>query len=111
MYAPELDVYVYATGASISGIVKITGGSACNSCVVYALDLTGGLIAYAFTSSSGAYTLQGLPAGSYYVYAGGNNSVIDATHVRIFTNGYFKSGLVPNFSATLSGATAIAVSP
>jgi hypothetical protein len=99
-------------GASISGIVKITGGIACNGCFVEALNLTGSMVAYTEASSSGAYTLEGLPAGSYHVgawpWAG---TVIDATHVRIITGGYYKSGLAPNFSATLAGATAIAVSP
>jgi len=36
-------------------------------------------------------------------------TAIDATHVRIITNGYYKSGAAPNFSATLAGATAIAL--
>ena len=98
-------------GTSISGTVKITGGSACNDCVVDALNLTGSVVASTNTSSSGAYTLQGLPAGSYHVNAYTNGAVIDATHVRIITNGYYKSGLAPNFSPTLAGATAIAVSP
>jgi protocatechuate 3,4-dioxygenase beta subunit len=97
-------------GASISGIVKITGGSACNYCVVDALNLTGSVVASTNTSSSGAYTLQGLSAGSYHVNAYTKSAVIDATHVRIITNGYYKSGAAPNFSATLAGATAIAVS-
>jgi protocatechuate 3,4-dioxygenase beta subunit len=97
-------------GASISGTVKVTGGSACNDCAVDALNLTGSVVASTNTSSSGAYTLQGLPAGSYHVNAYTYGAVIDATHVRIITNGYYKSGLAPNFSATLAGATAIAVS-
>ena len=93
-------------GASISGTVKITGGAACSDCVIFASNG-----AYAVTSSSGAYTLRGLPAGSYRVEALLTSSVIDATHVRIITDGYYKSGAAPNFSATLAGATAIAVSP
>ena len=91
--------------------MKITGGSACNDCVVSALDLTGAAVAYTTTSNSGAYTLQGLSPGSYKVDASTSDSIIDATHVRIMTGGYYKSGLAPNFSATLAGATAIAVSP
>ena len=98
-------------GASISGTVKVTGGTACNDCSVYALNLAGSVVAFTNTSSSGAYTLQGLSAGSYHVNTYANGAVIDATHVRIITNGYYKSGLAPNFSATLAGATAIAVSP
>jgi protocatechuate 3,4-dioxygenase beta subunit len=98
-------------GASISGIVKITGGSACNDCSVLAVTLTGSEVAFTSTSSSGAYKLQGLPAGSYKVEAWGNSAVIDATHVRIVANGFYKSGAAPNFSATIAGATAIAVSP
>jgi protocatechuate 3,4-dioxygenase beta subunit len=97
-------------GATISGIVKITGGSACSDCWVAALDLTGASVAIAYTSSSGLYALQGLPAGSYKVEASTGDSIIDATHVRIMTGGYYKSGLAPNFSATLAGGTAIAVS-
>ena len=97
-------------GATISGIVKITGGSACSDCEVFALDLTGAVVAYASTSISGAYTLQGLSAGSYKVWAGGSDTIIDSTHVRIITSGYYKSGLAPNYSATFAGGTAIAVS-
>ncbi len=93
-------------GASISGTVKITGGAACSDCVIFASNG-----AWAVTSSSGAYTLSGLPAGSYRVEALLSSSVIDATHVRIITDGYYKAGAAPNFSATLAGATAIAVSP
>jgi hypothetical protein len=64
------------------------------------------------TESGGAYKLQGLPAGSYHVFASTWRSWrIDATHVLISTAGYYKSGATPNFSATLAGATAIAVSP
>jgi hypothetical protein len=98
-------------GASISGVVKITGGSACNECLVEALDSGGYEVADTWTSTTGAYKLQGLSAGSYYVYAYAGDPAIDATHVRIITNGYYKSGAAPNFSATLAGATAIAVSP
>ncbi len=98
-------------GASISGTVKITGGSACSGCSVEAVPLTGSEVAFTNTSSSGAYTLEGLPAGSYKVDAQAVNTAIDATHVRIVSFGYYKSGAAPNFSATLAGATAIAVSP
>ena len=98
-------------GASISGTVKIAGVGACNDCWVEADTLTGSFVEYTFTSSTGAYKLQGLSAGSYYVYALARSTAIDATHVRIITNGYYKSGAAPNFSATLAGATPIAVSP
>ena len=99
-------------GASISGIVTITGGTACSSCSVFAFDLTGMWVKSTSTSLTGAYTLQGLSTGSYYVEAGtGSDTVIDATHVRLITPGYYKSGSAPNFSPTLAGATAIAVSP
>jgi hypothetical protein len=91
--------------------VKIAGVGACNDCWVEADTLTGSFVEYTFTSSTGAYKLQGLSAGSYYVYALARSTAIDATHVRIITNGYYKSGAAPNFSATLAGATAIAVSP
>jgi protocatechuate 3,4-dioxygenase beta subunit len=97
-------------GATISGIVKITGGSACNYCDVYALDLTGSAVAYTTASSSGLYALQGLSPGSYKVEAYPSDSIIDATHVRITNYGYYKSGLTPNYSATFAGGTAIAVS-
>jgi hypothetical protein len=69
------------------------------------------MVAYTNTSSSGTYKLQGLPAGSYHVYAYTSDAAVNATHVRIITDGYYKSGAAPNFSATLAGATAIAVSP
>ena len=98
-------------GASISGVVKIAGVGACSSCSVSAYSLTGSMVAYTNTSSSGAYKLQGLSAGSYRVYAYASDAVVNATHVRIITDGYYKSGAAPNFSATLAGATAIAVSP
>ena len=99
-------------GASISGVVKIAGVGACNDCTVFAIDLTGSWVASVSTSSSGAYKLQGLPSGSYRVFAEAFvPGVVNATHFRIVTNGYYKSGAAPNFSATLAGATAIAVSP
>ena len=98
-------------GAAISGTVTITGGSACSDCVVYAFDSAGAQMTQAFTTVLGAYTLQGLPAGSYRIEAWSTDPVIDATHVRIITEGFYKSGAAPNFSATLAGATAIAVVP
>ena len=98
-------------GASISGVVRIAGVGACSSCAVSAYSLTGSMVAYTNTSSSGTYKLQGLPAGSYHVYAYTSDAAVNATHVRIITDGYYKSGAAPNFSATLAGATAIAVSP
>ena len=97
-------------GASISGVVTLTGGIACSKCPVYALSSTGSLIASTTATVTGAYQLLGLPAGSYKVEASENSYIIDATHVMIVTNGYYKSGAAPNFSATLAGATAIAVS-
>jgi hypothetical protein len=98
-------------GASISGVVKIAGVGACSSCSISAYSLTGSTVVYAQTSSSGTYKLQGLAAGSYKVYAYTSSTAVNATHVRIITPGYYKSGAAPNFSATLAGATAIAVSP
>lgn len=98
-------------GASISGIVHLTGGSACSTCFIFALSATGSLVTYASVSGSGAYLLQGLAAGSYYVEAFVSGTILDATHVRLITGGYYKSGAAPNFSPTQSGATAIAVSP
>jgi hypothetical protein len=98
-------------GASISGIVTIAGVGACSDCWIEAESLTGSMVADTNTSSSGAYKLQGLPAGSYKVYAYASSTVIDSTHVRLITSGYYKSGSTPNFSATLAGATPIAVSP
>ena len=97
-------------GASISGTVTMTGGGACNDCEVVAYSLGGSVAAITNTSSSGIYTLQGLTAGSYKVAAYVNSAILDATHVRLITNGYYKSGAAPNFSATLAAATAIAVS-
>jgi hypothetical protein len=69
------------------------------------------MVAYTNTSSSGTYKLQGLPSGSYRVYAYASDAAVNATHVRIITDGYYKAGAALNFSATLAGATAIAVSP
>ena len=98
-------------GASISGTVKLTGGSACANCSVIATSTTGSAFAYTTTSKTGAYTLPGLSAGSYYVEAMTSGTEINATHVRIITDGYYKSGAAPNFSATQAGATAILVAP
>jgi protocatechuate 3,4-dioxygenase beta subunit len=98
-------------GAAISGTVTITGGGACGNCTVYAFDATGVQVEQTSTTLSGAYTLSGLPAGSYRVEAWSMDPAIDATHVRIITEGFYKSGAAPHFSATLAGATAIAVTP
>jgi hypothetical protein len=98
-------------GASISGVVKIAGVGACDDCYVEADTLTGSYVEYTWTSSTGAYKLEGLSAGSYKVFAAPYSTIINATHVRLITNGYYKSGAAPNFSATLAGAMAIAVSP
>ncbi len=98
-------------GASISGTVKITGGAACSGCSVDANSVAGSFFAYSSTSSTGAYTLEGLAAGSYRVEAFTADTTIDATHVRLISSGYYKSGAAPNYSATLAGATAIAVAP
>ncbi len=99
-------------GASISGTVRLSGGGACASCFVEALDLNGAQVAFTDTSSSGAYSLQGLAPGRYYVLVNaGSTTVIDATHIRLLTNGFYKSGSAPNFSATQLGATAVTVSP
>jgi hypothetical protein len=97
-------------GLTISGKVTLTGGGACSGCTMWAIDSVGSVVGFATTSSSGAYQIQGLPAGSYKVEASTSAFVVDATHVRIVTPGFYKSGAAPNFSATLAGATAIAIS-
>ena len=97
-------------GASISGTVKLTGGGACSNCSMYAVDSAGSVAGFGTTSSSGAYQIPGLSPGSYKVRVLTDSSIIDATHVRIVTSGFYKSGAAPNFSTTLAGATAIAVS-
>ena len=94
-------------GDAISGTVTITGGSACNFCEVSAISSTGALVTETATTAAGGYTLLGLPAGIYRIQAWAQDPVIDATHVRIITGGYYKSGAAPNFSATLAGATGI----
>ena len=98
-------------GASISGVVSLTGGGACSSCVVYAIDSTGTVVNVVVASISGAYTLVGLSAGSYRVEAllGARNT--DPTHVQIVTPGYYKFGVANDYGSTLAGATAIAVVP
>jgi large repetitive protein len=99
-------------GATISGTVRLTGGGACVSCFVQALDTGGQQAAYAVTSTSGAYTLRGLSPGKYYVSANvGSTTEIDATHIRVVSNGFYAVGVAPNFSPTLAGATAVAVAP
>jgi large repetitive protein len=99
-------------GASISGTVRLTGGSACASCFVQALDLAGQQVAFTATSGSGAYILRGLSPGSYLVSASaGSAADLGSTHIQVITDGFYKAGAVPNFSATQLGATAVAVSP
>jgi len=97
-------------GASISGVVKVTGGAVCNSCyVALAYDSTGSVASYA-SPKNGTYKLQGLPAGAYKVELLAA-PVVTATHLLLITDGFYKSGAAPNFSATLAGATAVAITP
>jgi hypothetical protein len=52
-----------AARGTISGVVMDQGGSVVSTAVVTAKDTSGGLLLTATTDSSGAYTLQNLPAG------------------------------------------------
>jgi len=108
---PGIDMRL-PTGASISGTVTMTGGAHCAYCEVHLISQSGVDLLFTRTSSSGAYMLQGLPAGSYRVEAFPNgNTIVDATHVLVASSGYYKSGAAPNYSATLAGATALSIAP
>ena len=54
--------------------------------------------------------LRGLPAGSYSVGAFASDAVLNATQVRIITDGWYRSGVTGNFWPTQNLATPIAVS-
>ena len=97
-------------GASISGTVTITGGAPCAFCFMAALNSSGSLVAFGSTSGTGAYSIGGLPAGSYFVEAFGSSSIIDATHVRVISDGLWKAGLPPNYAPSTPTATLIAIS-
>ena len=97
-------------GASISGTVTITGG-VCGGCSVEAHDfITGAVVASTSTSGTGTYMLRGLPAGSYSVGAFASDAVLNATQVRIITDGWYRSGVTGNFWPTQNLATPITVS-
>lgn len=56
-----------APGSRIQGTVTAAGGGALAGITVNAYDLKGRYVATTFTDGLGAYTLRGIPAGSYYL--------------------------------------------
>lgn len=54
-------------GATITGTVTLADGSAPAAGMVEAYDADGRQVSTAFSAGGGAYSLRGLPAGSYYV--------------------------------------------
>ncbi len=100
---PGIDIAL-AAGESLSGTVTAaTGGADLPGICVDALTTSGPLAASAVTNASGAYTLSGLPAGSYLV------EFIDCATSTYATAYYATSGIVSSpFSAT---AVAVTTSP
>jgi hypothetical protein len=54
-------------GSRIQGTITASGGGPLAGIDVRASDLRGRLVAVTSTDGSGSYTLQGIPAGSYYI--------------------------------------------
>ncbi len=54
-------------GSRIRGTVTASGGGALAGIDVRAWDIRGRLVAFTSTDGAGSYTLQGIPAGSYYI--------------------------------------------
>jgi hypothetical protein len=96
-------------GATITGVVTITGGSPCALCTVDGTRSTDGYGAYANTNATGAYKLQGLDSGSYKVYASPPYSTTSSN--KVIFGGYYKKGVSGNYTATESAATPVSVSP
>jgi len=59
----------FASKGKISGVVRTTSNSAVYGAVVVAVNASGTPVASAVTDPNGAYTIEGLDAGSYAVYA------------------------------------------
>jgi hypothetical protein len=59
----------FTSTGTLSGTVRTTAGAAVYGAIVVAVDANGAPVASTVTDPSGAYTIQGLAAGSYTVYA------------------------------------------
>ena len=60
---------LFAAKGKISGVIRTTGNAPVYGAVVVAVNSNGAPVGSAVTDPSGAYTIEGLDAGSYTVYA------------------------------------------
>jgi hypothetical protein len=69
--------FTLTRGASISGrVTKAETGNAVSSAIVELYDSAGIRVLYAVTPVSGAYSIRGLPPGSYYLRASGQGVTV-----------------------------------
>lgn len=66
---------------TLSGTVKTTSSTPVFGAIVVAVNTSGQPVASTLSDPSGAYTIQGLPAGQYFVYAEPLSGRISATNI------------------------------
>jgi hypothetical protein len=68
---PQNIDFTLTTGFTISGkITSVITGQGLMNVQVMALNVTTGeIVSYSITSADGTYTIRGLPAGNYYIWA------------------------------------------
>jgi hypothetical protein len=89
----------FATKGKISGSVRTTGtGLPVYGAVVVAVNASGNPVASAVTDPNGAYTIEGLDAGSYTVYAEPLDGPISISNISSLPGVYPSSTANSNFT-------------
>jgi cysteine synthase len=91
----------FSSTGTMTGTVRLTSNKPVFGAMVVAVNASGQPVASALTNSSGQYTIQGLPAGSYTVYAEPLDGPISEQNVytleRIDPNGTINTAFTTRF--------------
>jgi len=88
----------FGTKGRISGVVRTTANAPVFGAVVVAVDSKGTPAASTVTDPSGTYTIEGLDAGSYSVYAEPLDGPIRANNIGSITDVYPSPSVNTNFT-------------
>ena len=88
----------FATKGKISGTVRTTAGAAVYGAIVVAVNSTGTPVAGTITNPSGTYTIEGLDAGAYTVYAEPMDGPFTISNVQTLSRIYLGSTTTSNFT-------------
>lgn len=88
----------FAAKGTLTGTVRTTGNTAVYGAIVTAVNATGQPVASAITDPTGKYTIAGLDAGSYTVYAEPLDSPLQASNVSTLARIFPGSTVFTNFT-------------